>query len=276
MRKFWNEKLDNILRRNYASGDLDALAARLGVTRTAIKSRAKVLGLKRKVNAHHPWTERQTNTLRRYYATMPMEWLVVHTNHCADSIYNKAHSMGLVKPREYLIEMGRKNAQHPASVATRFKKGTVPFNKGKRQEEYMSAEGIESSKHTRFKNGHRPHNTRPVGYERIDDDGYILVKIADGQKMVHKHRYVWQQHHGDVPEKHVIRFRDGDRTNCDISNLELVSMADNQRRNIQSETAEQRKNRIEKATAKRNHTIRMDKIRLHWGIEPKTKLVKRW
>jgi len=28
--------------------------------------------------------------------------------------------------------------------------------------------------------------------------------------------------------------------------------------------------------ASRNKTIRMDKIRLHWGMEPKTKLVKRW
>lgn len=33
---------------------------------------------------------------------------------------------------------------------------------------------------------------------------------------------------------------------------------------------------VEKATKTRNETIRKDRIRIHWGMEPKTKLVKNW
>jgi hypothetical protein len=33
---------------------------------------------------------------------------------------------------------------------------------------------------------------------------------------------------------------------------------------------------VEKATKKRNETIRKDRIRIHFGMEPKTKLVKNW
>lgn len=54
MKRVWTEHLDNILRRNYASGDIAALAERLGKTRKAVMSRAKVLGLKRK-NGRKTW-----------------------------------------------------------------------------------------------------------------------------------------------------------------------------------------------------------------------------
>jgi hypothetical protein len=36
------------------------------------------------------------------------------------------------------------------------------------------------------------------------------------------------------------------------------------------------KKMVEKATKTRNETIRRDRIRIHWGMEPKTKLVKNW
>ena len=64
----WTPHHDNIMRRNYPSGDLSALADRLGVTVTAVKSRAQVLGLHRKINSHRPWTEWQMAYLRRHYA----------------------------------------------------------------------------------------------------------------------------------------------------------------------------------------------------------------
>ena len=65
MKRVWNEHLDNILRRNYPKGDLDALAQRMGMTIGAIKCRACVLGLKRKVHKREPWTDRQLAYLRK-------------------------------------------------------------------------------------------------------------------------------------------------------------------------------------------------------------------
>lgn len=276
MNKFWTDKLDNLLRRHYPKGDIDALAQRLGVSKVAVKSRAYKLGLKRKVHVKHPWTECQLRILQEHYATMPMPWLEVKTRHQRDSIENKAHELGLHKTQEYKREMGRVAAQRPGAVANRFKKGQAPSNKGKRQADFMSAEGIERTKATRFQPGQRPHNTRPVGYERIDDDGYVLIKTDEGEKMVLKHRHIWRQHHGEIPRGMIVTFRDGDRTNCDIANLELISRAEAVRRNTARMTPEQRKARSDKAQQKRNKTIRMDKIRLHWGLEPRTRLVKRW
>ena len=37
------------------------------------------------------------------------------------------------------------------------------------------------------------------------------------------HRWVWEQEHGPIPEGFRVYFLDGDRRNCRIENLELVS-----------------------------------------------------
>lgn len=97
-------------------------------------------------------------------------------------------------------------------------KGNVPWNKGKTG--YMGANK------TSFKKGIKPHNWKPIGYERITKDGYIEVKVRDRQKQNNfelKHRIVWGKHYGKIPHNHVVMFKDGDKLNCDIDNLMLVS-----------------------------------------------------
>lgn len=276
MRRIWTEHFDNLLRRHYPKGDLAALAQRLGVTTVAVKSRAKVLGLKRKVHQRQPWTERQLALLRKHYADMPMTELERTLRHKRESIYQRAKALGLQRSAEVLAEQGRRVSSDPRSIGYRFRKGQSPVNKGKRQEEFMSAEGIERTKATRFQPGQLPANTRPVGYERINEDGYVLIKVEGERKMVFKHRHVWQQHHGPIPKGMLVTFRDGNRQNCDIQNLELRSMQDNMRRTVRSETPEARRARCEKGAAKRNETIRRDQMRIRWGLEPKSGLVKRW
>ena len=224
-----------------------------------------------------PWTDRQLSYLRKHYATMQASEIAQKVRHPESSIYQKAKVLGLEKQPDWWQETGRRMAQHPNSIAYRFPKGITPPNKGKRQTEFMSKEGIASSSRTRFKQGHKPHNAKPIGYERIDQkDGYVFIKVSDGKRMVLKHRYVWEQHNGKVPDGYVIAFRDGNRQNCDIGNLFLLSREDNARRRIEAETPEARKARTAKAQATRNKSIRRDKIRLHWGLQPKGNLVKRW
>ena len=138
----------------------------------------------------------------------------------------------------------------------------------------MSEEGIRNSSRTRFKAGHRPHNERDIGTECVHSDGYVYLRIESG--CVLKHRYVWEQANGEVPEGYVVAFRDGNRQNCDLSNLYLLSREDNARRRVSEESPEARKARLAKAQITRNKSIRRDKIRLHWGMEPIGKLVKRW
>lgn len=276
MKRFWTDKLDNLLRRYYPKGDLDALAQRIGTTKGAVKSRAQKIGLKRKVNVKQPWTERQLAVLREHYADTPIKQMEQSTGHNRDSIYRKASSMGLQRSLEVIAEQGRIASQHPKAVASRFKKGQAPANKGKRQTDFMSAEGIERTKATRFKPGQQPHNTRPVGYERIDDDGYVLIKVEGERKMTHKHRHVWRQHHGEIPDGYCVSFRDGNKQNCDISNLFLISREDNARRTIEAETPEQRRARADKAAATLREQDRKDRLRLHWGLPTKHGRIKRW
>ncbi len=82
---------------------------------------------------------------------------------------------------------------------------------------------------TSFRKGNVPANTRPMYSERINKDGYIEIKVPEPNphtgaktRFRHKHVWVWEKANGPVPESHVIVFKDGDRQNCDLANLECV------------------------------------------------------
>lgn len=126
------------------------------------------------------------------------------------------------------------NRRLNSGVTGYFEKGKAAFNKGKKQSEFMSPEAIERTKSTRFHKGHLPPNTKPVGYERINVNGYIEVKIkmrpshpSCNDNFVPKHRLVWEQANGPIPEGHIITFKDGNKLNTDLENLMLISQADN-------------------------------------------------
>lgn len=99
-----------------------------------------------------------------------------------------------------------------------FEKGHIPFNKG----EKMSHETYKKCAATMFKKGNVPKNHRPVGSERITRDGYVEIKIAEPRKWALKHRYIWEQANGEIPEKHIIIFRDNDKTNVSLDNLMMI------------------------------------------------------
>lgn len=89
------------------------------------------------------------------------------------------------------------------------------------------------SKDTRFKPGQPPGNTLPVGIEVIDALGYRKRKVrndaAPGESRFNwrfVHVLVWEEHRGPVPEGYVLAFKDGNRLNCDIDNLELLTRAE--------------------------------------------------
>lgn len=108
----------------------------------------------------------------------------------------------------------------------RFKKGQVPHNKGKH------TPTVGRMAQTQYKKGNLPHNTKPIGYERITKDGYIEVKTemrpSPGKKnFIAKHRLVWEKVNGPVPKGYNIQFLDGNKMNCNIDNLVLVSKAEN-------------------------------------------------
>ena len=111
-----------------------------------------------------------------------------------------------------------KNHKLRNGLDTSFKKGHIPANKGKKG---ICGRGCEK---TWFKKGHTPSNHKPVGSERIDSkDGYVLIKVAEPRTWKHKHRVIWEQHHGPIPKDYVVIFLDGDKQNLDINNLALIT-----------------------------------------------------
>lgn len=116
------------------------------------------------------------------------------------------------------------NKRHKAWL---FKKGSISWNKGIK----LSI----GANITSFQKGHKPANTKPEGtvsarYHNRDKCIYLYIKISDRNWELLS-RYNWEKAYGPIPKKHVIRFKDKDTTNCNIENLELVSMRDNLLRN---------------------------------------------
>jgi hypothetical protein len=105
----------------------------------------------------------------------------------------------------------------------RFKKGITVWNKGKKGQRY--------SKQTEFKPGSLPSCTLEIGTIKTSSQGYLYKKIdsvAKGKKTTNwklVHHLVWMEFHGDIPAGHIIVFKDGDKTNCSISNLDCISRA---------------------------------------------------
>lgn len=114
--------------------------------------------------------------------------------------------------RAYMKNHGLTNG-----LNTTFKKGHTPHNKGKKGE---CGKGCEK---TWFKKGQTPRNHKPVGSERVDKDGYTLVKVAEPRTWRSKHVVLWEKHNGPVPKGYKVIFLDGDITNITIENLAMVS-----------------------------------------------------
>lgn len=131
-----------------------------------------------------------------------------------------------------------------------FRKGREPGNKGKRLEEYINdPERVEDIREkiakTQFKPGHHPKNKLPVGTIVKNTDGYLLRKKSmqgtQWERWEMLHRAIWEEQNGPIPKGMMLTFLDGDRTNCSIENLELITQRENSlllRRGFRSGDAE--------------------------------------
>lgn len=160
------------------------------------------------------------------------------------SAYQRASLLGLVKTAEYLAsaEACRLRRGDHVGAATRFPKGHVPANKGLRRPGW----GPGRMKDTQFKPGVRQgiaaRNWRPVGTVLVDSDGYLRVKVREARPgeaygfgnsraWPQLHRHAWERVHGPVPPGHAVFFRNGDRRDVRLENLQLVSRRELMARN---------------------------------------------
>lgn len=153
------------------------------------------------------------------------------------AIYARARILDLTKTAAYLASPAacRLRRGDEVGAAFRFRKGQIPVNKGIRRPGW----GPGRMKETQFKKGcrlrHANQTYKPVGAERISKDGYLERKINDELPLQKRwrsvHLLVWEAANGPLPPGHAIVFRNGNRQDRSLSNLELVTRAQLMARN---------------------------------------------
>jgi hypothetical protein len=165
------------------------------------------------------WTSEDIDKLVELYPTTKSEDLCRIFNFPLHRIYNKAHQLGIKKTDEYLSVNGGRLKE--GNQKSQFKKGQPAWNKGMKG---LVIGGVQ----TQFKKGHTPPNVKPIGFRSLRD-GYLVEKTATGFEFVHK--LIWKQHHGEIPQGLFIVFKDKNKQNICIENLEAIDRVEHIRRN---------------------------------------------
>lgn len=160
------------------------------------------------------WTDIELQMLRDHFADSHTADLARVLGREPSHILAKANAMGLHKSRGFIAEVARERSTRPdhGSQRTRFKPDHVPSNKGLRRPGWAPGDMAK----TQFKKGVVPHTWKPVGSLRVNADGYLDRKVSDTgyppRDWRPVHRLVWEAAHGEVPQGHVVVFKQGRRT----------------------------------------------------------------
>ena len=103
-------------------------------------------------------------------------------------------------------------------ISSKFKKGSVPANKG--------TKGMSKANSGSFGRGRETHNKAKIGKETITKDGYVRVKVGYPNIWKPKHRIVWEKEKGEIPKGMYVLFLDSNKLNCNIENLALVTKSE--------------------------------------------------
>lgn len=177
------------------------------------------------------WTTVQLETLRREYPHRQCAEVARMVGHSVSSTYQYARRLGVGKSPAFLASeaSGRMKPGDTRGVSGRFRKGQATWNKGT----HWAAGG--RSVATRFKPGQKPHTWRPIGSERVTDDGIRQRKVSDtgypprDWKAIHV--LMWEAENGPVPPNHIVVFKDGNRERLELENFDLVTRQELMRRN---------------------------------------------
>lgn len=182
------------------------------------------------------WISEEEKVLTDKFSNTPTSELAIELGRSYSQVAQHANSMGLKKSEQYMVQCFEKTNKSlvEAGKNNRFKKGGTPINKGKKQTEFMTVNGIERTKATRFKRGNMPHNTKYDGAirEQPDKSGkvYKMIRISlSNWELLHRHN--WEKVNGAIPKGMILVCKSEDTLNCDPSNWELITRAENMKRN---------------------------------------------
>lgn len=172
------------------------------------------------------WTNEEDRILAEHYPYTSSAELCELLSCNVHILYKRVERLGIKKAPGFMSSFisGRFQRGERRAPETQFKPGQKPWSTGKK----IGTRG--RSGETQFKKGTVPHNYVPVGTEKINVHGYVLVKISDSgtqwERWAFKHRLTWEQAHGPIPDGHLVNFKDSNRKNCALENLELVTRAE--------------------------------------------------
>lgn len=169
-------------------------------------------------NNGKPWSDEDRELLRKLYPHDSNANLARIFGRSHAGINNAAVKLRLFKSPEYM-----------ATKPGQFSRGDTAWNKGMKGWQPGGA-----SKASQFRPGNVNHNWKPIGHE-MEISGYLYRKIKEGgtqhQNYRPIHHLTWVESRGPIPDGHIVAFKDGNARNCDINNLELITRAENMRRN---------------------------------------------
>lgn len=180
-----------------------------------------------------PWSARDLDLLRQRYPHEQTATLAADFGRSTRAIYSMAKLQGLKKSAAYLASEAACRLRRGDNIgaAYRFPKGHAPANKGLRRPGWSVGRMAE----TQFKKGQPNHNRAPIGAERLSKEGYLQRKLTDTgyppRDWVPVHHIIWRAAGRDIPPGHALIFINGDKTDIRLDNLQILSRADNMRRN---------------------------------------------
>lgn len=167
-------------------------------------------------------TSEQLAIFKEIYPTTKNKELAEMFNVSVNFVARKARDLGIKKCPLFISNNQKNNNKG------QFKKGLIPHNKGQK----LSEDVKQKLQKTMFKKGNKPQNTKQIGDEIIDSDGYTLVKVSDSK--IKKERWRLKHHiaFGEpIPKDMILIFIDGNKQNFDKSNLKLITKAENMKKN---------------------------------------------
>ncbi len=183
------------------------------------------------------WSPEDDAVMVTRYPHEPTPVIATGLRRTATAVYARAAVLGLSKSPAYLASPAacRLRRGDHVGAASRFPKGHVPANKGLRRPGWSRGR----MKETQFKKGTRQGRAvdvyKPIGTERISKDGYLERKISEARPFQRRwravHRLMWEAENGHVPTGHALVFKNGDKTDVRLDNLECISRRELMARN---------------------------------------------
>lgn len=224
----WTIARRNQLIKIYPTASWDELFEQFSfANKSSIACMASELQIK-KLGRFKIWTSYEIKLLKKLYPDVQNPKLMIRFNCTESQLSNRSRKIGLRKSVEFMADPKNRNY---------FSAGSIPVNKGKKWDEFMSKEAQDKSRKTTFKKGNIPANTLYDGIITIRHNHkernyppYMWIRISVAEWKMY-HVYLWEKENGPVPKGHIIIFRDGDTMNVELSNLEKITKAENLDRN---------------------------------------------